>query len=1199
MQVIDNRNVYEPLVLTPRQQQVLEALKDKETEEYPLSKWYLGALYTLDNPYNPDRISQAAQSLRELLEKLPRVVQGSDVQGGGSGFAEMRRSMYERILRDKKRHPEGWKDEKIDGHLDKTLRKIEAYLERNQQPTRRQQIQKAVATLDPMVNRLDSKIQETKRDLLLYLWERLEDFAHHNSKPDEEEFTTCLEELERTVFDLLAPITAQDQREIQTILSRSDRSKRDVKRLFSLIERRGANFEFFFKRAAETADPIWLPLLNERGYFADPPNAEPNDANWVIFPFWWPIDYLAKIADQVPDKAIEIVQQLPKVDNPRIYYGILEIALRLHGEQSTELKRKILESTNINDQLLAYKYEKLLVHWVAENQTSAALELTKVLVKFAPDPQSEAKQKRRRENPTPEAIWATPLEPSPQISLRTYREIMFTGVRPLAEKEPYQVARLLIDTTATMIRLQTHQEDLEQEEDYSETWCKRLRESDRNYESHKATLVHTLTFACEQVYEKSPDSIVALDKVLRDQQWKVFKRLRQHLYAQFPNEQTKPWIRELILEHESYHLGKHHYEFQRMIRRACEYFGETLLTEAERILIFDAIRSGPSKANYQAWVVEGLGEEFTEEKFQQRQRDFHRKQFKPFEPLLFGEYATYFQELEVEATDPISDEDYPPLKTRGGYVSNRSPRSTEDLANFTDEKLLTYINEWEENEFFSEGNSFIEIDIEGLAGAFQIVFKETIIPNANRLWFWIENREKIERPIYVRMMLNGMQAEVKEKNFGRLDMWLTFGEWVLSHPDQEHEGDYRLGKQGDESRENPDWQNSRRAIGDFIEACLEEEVDVPIPAREQLARLLEMLCTQFDSGLDNDEQTFPDHNNLLNEGFNNTRSRALQTLVGFALWLREHDSASGVPEVITILEKHFTPQAEYSVTLPEYAILGRLYPRIFNLNKEWAIEHKSDFFPQDRLLEWLAAFSSFICSNNPHKLTFEIFLNDFDFALQHIADCTEQDHTEEEWIDTLGQHLFTYYLWGLYPLRGSAETNDCCSPLERYYQATDNNPEQWANLFYYVGDILWTTEQLDSVVKDRSLAFFDWRFEVQEPTELQQFTLWLEAECLETEWRLEACSKILDICKAKDVSIDIQVESLCKMLPNHTAKVVECFAKLTNGTKDDNIYILAEEAKTILRAGFKSSDESVRQNAERARENLLRVDRFDLLDLDD
>ena len=71
------------------------------------------------------------------------------------------------------------------------------------------------------------------------------------------------------------------------------------------------------------------------------------------------------------------------------------------------------------------------------------------------------------------------------------------------------------------------------------------------------------------------------------------------------------------------------------------------------------------------------------------------------------------------------------------------------------------------------------------------------------------------------------------------------------------------------------------------------------------------------------------------------------------------------------------------------------------------------------------------------------------------------------------------------------------------------------------------------------------------------------------------------------------------MLLNHTARVIECFTKLTDGIKDNNIYILAEEAKTILKSGLNSSDERVRQNAERARENLLRKGRFDLLDLDD
>ena len=215
---------------------------------------------------------------------------------------------------------------------------------------------------------------------------------------------------------------------------------------------------------------------------------------------------------------------------------------------------------------------------------------------------------------------------------------MSKGVRALAEHEPYQVSRILIDAAANMIRLRTHQENLDKEEDHSESWCERLRESEGDYKDPKRDLVHTLTFACEQVYEQSPNLISDLDKMLRSQQWKIFKRLRQHLYAQYPNEKTKPWIRELILGREDYDRWEHPYEFQQMIRSACEHFGETLLTEAERTQIFDAIRKGPSEDNFRGWM-KFIGEEFTEENFQQRQHRFHRRQFRPFASVLFGEYA--------------------------------------------------------------------------------------------------------------------------------------------------------------------------------------------------------------------------------------------------------------------------------------------------------------------------------------------------------------------------------------------------------------------------------------------------------------------------------------------------------------------------------------------------------------------------------
>ena len=983
-----------------------------------------------------------------------------------------------------------------------------------------------------------------------------------------------------------------------------------IDRTLKLVKK-GNGRRYFFSRLK---NPLWIQPLAERGYFQSPPRIRYFDDGYVQFPSWPELQYLKNVSRDVPNEVINVVLDLPPVDNPSVYNEILEIALQLDGEQSIKLKPKVLESIDIDCQVLPHRYGDLLAHWTSEDQTSAALELTKILIEFTPDPQSKVKKKRRRENPTDfVTLCETSLEPSPQIIRLEYKEIMSTGVRPLAEKEPYQVACLLIDATTNMIYLRMHQVKLDQEEDSSEIWYERFNELDTGHEDPDKTLVHTLVFACKQVYEKSPDSIVALDKILRNQPWGVFKRLRQHLYAQYPNGQTKPWIHELILGHKDYNRWEHRYEFQRMIRSACEHFGGTLLSEAERTQIFDTIRIGPPKEDFQ----KRMDGEFTEEKFLQHQRSFHRKQFKPFEPLLFGKYTTYFRELEDKAADPISDEDYPPIKAMGGAVSNHSPRSPKDLENLTDAKLLASINEWEGNELFSEGDSVVEINIEGLAGAFRSVFEKSILPDANRLRFWIENRERIARPIYVRMMIDGMQAEVKGKNFNRLDEWLTFNEWVLLHPNQEHKSDYKLGRQGDESRDNPDWYNSRETVETFIETCLGQDVDVPESARIQLAKLLEILCTQYDRHLDPQEVDFLNRNDLIDEAINNTRGRALETLVKFGFWLRRHDSGSEAREMTTVLEKRFAPETECPLTLPEYAILGGRYSWICSLNEAWAAEHKSDFFPQDTLPEWLAAFSNFVNYNPRSKSAFEILRDDFDFALQYLTDFKKQDGSdkkqtdifgrplkqnspEEKLTEGLGRHLFTYYLWGLYPLRESVGNNEQYSLLERYYQAPDNNRDHWANLFNYVGRILRSTsKQLDKDLKDRTIAFFNWRFEEKESKELQRFTFWLEAECLEAEWRLAAYSKILDVCKSDDVSIAIEVEALCKMLPDHTAKVLECFVKLTDGRRYDNIYIQTKEAKTILKAGLNSSDEKVRQNAAQARENLLRKGKFDLLDLDD
>ena len=332
-------------------------------------------------------------------------------------------------------------------------------------------MQTAITAFDPMADQFGPKIRQAKRNELHNLWLTLEGFAHHNSKPEIEEFKGCLSSLERVIFDLLAPISSQDQHEIQSILERSDRSESDEDRILSLIERRGANFSFFFQHATGSS---WIPVLGKWGYFDNPPNVEPINDGRVNFPFWWPILYLKRVSISDPRLVVETILNFSDTDNPRILHEIAEIALIVEPvEQSLRLKDWVLKYLQAPFHLGASDpMGKLVNRWAEASSESiaAALDLVRPAISFMADPQSQSKQARFRANPKD---MTTDLKPRPPFSEWEYREFLEKGVRPLSEKEPYKTARILIDATATMVRLAFHQDQLEKacSNDLSMIWC--------------------------------------------------------------------------------------------------------------------------------------------------------------------------------------------------------------------------------------------------------------------------------------------------------------------------------------------------------------------------------------------------------------------------------------------------------------------------------------------------------------------------------------------------------------------------------------------------------------------------------------------------------------------------------------------------------------------------------------------------------
>ena len=699
-----------------------------------------------------------------------------------------------------------------------------------------------------------------------------------------------------------------------------------------------------------------------------------------------------------------------------------------------------------------------------------------------------------------------------------------------------------------------------------------------------------LTLACERVFETFPDSSRELDEILRGYPWRIFNRLRQHLYARYPNDQTKEWIREFLLEGQDYSSRTHRFEFQQMVFGACEHFDGELLTEAEMTGIFDAILDGPPRERY----LERWGEEFTEERFDQRKLRFHRMQLRPFSSVLFGTYADYFQELESEGEQVISDDNYMPIgDSVGGTVLPQSPLSLDDFNVLTDRELLDHINQWDEEYWYAAGEGrrggIVEVSIEGLANAFRDFFREHILIDDGRLGYWVNHLDEIDRTIYVRAMVTAFDEYLKQGGLDRIEESIKVCKWVLSHPDDGAADGLR---DGDQARDASHWRNARRAAGDFVEACLEEKTEVPILFKEELAGLLDLLCTQFDCHLDRNVPVRLDRFDASHEAINNTRSRALGSLIQFGFWLRKEDPEADISFVTNTLEKRFSPDTEFPLSVPEYDMLGENYVRMLILHPDWAAEHGADFFPQLDSSSWRAAFGSFLRMTRRYRDFFETLKSQFWFAIENMPRRSESSDIRSILIDGLGEHLFIYYLWALYPLRGEE------SLLERFYQKTSGRTEHWGTLFRHVGFVLRRTEKLDQSQMDRITDFFEWRLAQGNAEELKEFWMWLDSECLDAEWRLNAFSRTLELSRPETTHIYGEVERLDSLLSEHPSRVLECFAKLT-AKIDDHLYsIPTEPAKRILKVGLESTQDDVRQNAELAHDNLLRRGRSDLLDID-
>lgn len=201
-----------------QQKALYEALSAKDRR---LGDMYMGSLIARGHDANPDKFAQAAHSLRELIEKLPRYL-NLPIQKNIMNSEEQIQNLTVCWGSAKSSLEGGVITEPLRKYLLSMDKFFTNYQERH--PKRREQLAQVIRSLDPMPSNLPNEIERLRVAGLDECHKFFLGVSHHSPKYTEIEFDDRLDQLERILLDLLQPRTFEDHDILDQIIAEGESS---------------------------------------------------------------------------------------------------------------------------------------------------------------------------------------------------------------------------------------------------------------------------------------------------------------------------------------------------------------------------------------------------------------------------------------------------------------------------------------------------------------------------------------------------------------------------------------------------------------------------------------------------------------------------------------------------------------------------------------------------------------------------------------------------------------------------------------------------------------------------------------------------------------------------------------------------------------------------------------------------------------
>jgi predicted HicB family RNase H-like nuclease len=1047
----DLRNTNLPLAMARQQDEVFELLRGLSTEHGKFHEWYQSAIQVL-NSESPDRLSQAANSIRELCDKLPDRI--ANIPKFNSPVSPVK-SLQRDFLEAARSYKTGWKDATINGDMANLLLRLEKIFKTFNEPPRSARLKMALTQSDPQAESLSKEYRDARDDTFDSLGVFFQDVTHHKRQVGELDFRKEVELFESLLLNYLTPCTATQQNELLSLIAGPPKPEA-LARVYDLISHKGANYFFFFDKLD---NPSWLQPLEKGGHFANLPGPEPTADGRVAYRVHVPLIALTKLAEKAPNEVTDILLRLKLPDNSRIGDQVLQCISQIRDVDCIKKLPPLIEKFADNSPRTSWLWvQELLKSWLG-------LEVyPEILIVIRAYLNSAVIRSQSRETDT----WLT-------------RQIDEGVLATLTARYPFEIAEIVFKALARWCKFEREKYDESQIADDvpGSYMVEDFKIPPLLHRGVEATLARRLFLAGEQIYRLGNSTLIdKLDQLLRSNPWQLFRRLRCQLYAEFPAttlEQARTEVLQRIsFVNEIGYGGSHDYEFAQLLIVHAKHHGHAFLSEKEVERFATTVFKGPF--DHDGNLLEG------------NNVFFYRKQLWPIASLLHGEHLAEYRKI-VPDDSAIDIESYKPFRSSGvsgGFVASVAPKESKSLELMADKDLWMFLNTWEDNEGYQRDSSgkLYHANIFALANEFADLTEK--LPqrfDPSKKWW-----QNITRWEIINKFLDRATDRISKKENAiptemEWDGWFGLVEWVMGQS----------------------WPKD--SVSRFLRNALQSDYVISDRFISKLPKLIRQLIEEPDTRL-SVERSFGDE---LTTAINSIRGETMETL----LYLANREKNTG-REIDAWIFEFIRSRLELPDESPAiFALFGSRLRFFVHLFDKELKKFPDLLFPPERHEHRDAAVIAHFTYDQPWDRTIQVLPNLINTALETLetieADIKQDEKKKDkrDFASRLGTHICCYYWWSsflsgkegenavdkFFELASSDTRSMVISQIASIWERGDKEPQDKKVIAKVMN--IWERRyaQIEKHLNDRKQSHSEYYSELAESVDL------LGCECFPFMWR--------------------------------------------------------------------------------------------------